>query len=118
MEFVSREYNTHNRASAAVIITLKPGAELLPEIPDSRMTYSHPMGYAWPVWFHSPKYDTSTRNGDEDNRSTIYWNPSVQLGKEGEATIHFYTSDHPQKYYIVIEGVTFNGRVCRYSAEW
>ena len=118
MEFVSREYNTHNRASAAVIITLKPGAELLPEIPDSRMTYSHPMGYAWPVWFHSPKYETSTRNGDDDNRSTIYWNPSVQLGKEGEATIHFYTSDHPQKYYIVIEGVTFNGRVCRYSAEW
>jgi len=107
IEFISREYNMENEGSAAVVITLRPDAQLLPEIPDSRMVYSYPLGYAWPVWFRDISSD----------RTTIYWNPTVQLGKAGETTIQFPATQHPQKYHITIEGVSFNGKICRYSED-
>jgi hypothetical protein len=120
MEFISREYNSNNPGTAAVVISLKPGTGLMTEAPDSRIAYCEPLGYAWPAWFYSPKYDNAAQknSSDIDMRSTVFWDPSMQLGQDGKASFSFYTSDHPTHYHLVIEGVTFGGRVCRYSKNW
>ena len=48
-----------------------------------------------------------------DLRSTIYWNPTLQLDANGKATIEYYTPDSTAPEDITIEGVDKNGKVCR-----
>ena len=67
---------------------------------------SYPLGWQKPARFYSPKYDTPERlkSKAKDNRITLYWNPSVKLDENGEATISFYTSDSDSQYRIEVEG--------------
>jgi hypothetical protein len=44
-----------------------------------------------------------------DFRNTLYWNPEIITGENGESTISFYTSDEKGKFLITIEGVGENG---------
>jgi len=44
-----------------------------------------------------------------DYRNTLYWNPEIITGENGESTISFYTSDEKGKFLITIEGVGENG---------
>jgi hypothetical protein len=44
-----------------------------------------------------------------DYRNTLYWNPEIITGENGESTISFYTSDEKMKFLITIEGVGENG---------
>jgi hypothetical protein len=60
--------------------------------------------------FTSPDY--SLPNPDEafDNRTTLYWNPSIYITpSKGEATVSFYASDQTGKYRVVVEGITSKG---------
>jgi hypothetical protein len=44
-----------------------------------------------------------------DLRNTLYWNPSVKTGRNGEAEIEFWTSDLPGIYTINIQGISGTG---------
>jgi hypothetical protein len=44
-----------------------------------------------------------------DLRNTLYWNPSVETDRNGEAEIEFWTSDLPGIYTINIQGITGTG---------
>jgi hypothetical protein len=44
-----------------------------------------------------------------DYRNTLYWNPEIVTGENGESTISFYTSDEKGEFLITIEGVGENG---------
>ncbi len=44
-----------------------------------------------------------------DFRNTLYWNPEIITGENGEAHFSFYTSDEKGKFLITIEGVGENG---------
>ena len=47
-------------------------------------------------------------------RSTVYWNPDVQIDETGTATVVFYANDiHRTRYSVVVEGVTKIGDVIR-----
>ena len=75
-------------------------------------------GYAESVEFYSPIYDTPEKIADEkpDIRTTLYWNPYLQIGPDGTAQIEFYSNDHKnQQYDIAIEGITPDGKVCKYQ---
>jgi hypothetical protein len=78
-----------------------------------------PLGYQTPKEFYSPKYETpeELQNSIPDLRTTIYWNPAVEL-LDGHAQLTFYTSDnHSTTYSIIIEGITGDGRlICRKEA--
>lgn len=124
MEFIHHEYNFHVKDpndpqnwSAAVVITLKPGASLMQEPKDPRVTRCAPLGYAWRTEFYQPVYDTPEKKNASapDLHTTIYWNPSVQMDKDGKASFDVYNSDTPGNYNIVIEGITYDGKACRYS---
>lgn len=101
-------------AAGAIVITLKSG-KILPARPAQGITTYTPLGYCDAVEFYHPTYDTPEKKNSQrsDLRSTIYWNPSLQLDAEGKATIEYYTPDNTAPEDIVIEGVDKNGKVCR-----
>jgi hypothetical protein len=45
-----------------------------------------------------------------DFRSTLYWNPNVQVDASGKANVDFYTSDDVGTFLIRIQGITSDGR--------
>ena len=76
------------------------------------------IGYAESVEFYSPIYDTPEKIVDEkpDIRTTLYWNPYLQIGPDGTAQIEFYSNDlENQQYDIAIEGITPDGKTCKYQ---
>jgi hypothetical protein len=64
-----------------------------------------------PSIFTSPDYsDEQNRlNRTPDLRNTLYWNPSVKTGRNGEGEIEFWTSDLPGIYTINIQGISGTG---------
>jgi hypothetical protein len=64
-------------------------------------------GFDSPVRFESPDYSAPTTDANQaDLRSTIYWNPKVNLDlKRYGAEISFYTADRPGKYRVIVEGL-------------
>lgn len=63
--------------------------------------------------FISPDYSTPEKNiAVTDNRSTIYWNPSIHT-KDSAAVVSFFAADNATQYRIVIEGVTESGKALR-----
>ena len=104
-----------SRGSAgAIVITLKEGKDLPARPAQGIITYT-PLGYSDSVEFYHPAYDTPEKkqNQRSDLRSTIYWNPSLQLDKTGKATVEYYTPDSTAPEDIIIEGIDKNGKVCR-----
>lgn len=73
-----------------------------------RMTYriSDPPGE-----FICPEYPTTEtlRSRIPDLRNTLYWNPSIKTGTDGNATLEFWTSDYASEYEINIQGIGSNG---------
>lgn len=120
IEFVRSEYNSlnWNKEGGAVIITLKPGQTIYKPLYDQRLVAFSPLGFAWPEYFYHPVYDTPEQKSCSlsDQRTTLYWNPSIQTDEKGRCKVAFYTSDRPGDYHIVIEGVTTGGRPVRYSS--
>ncbi|GHT14243.1 hypothetical protein FACS189426_20280 [Bacteroidia bacterium] len=98
----------------AIVITTKKGFVKKP-FPIFNIKSATPLGIQKPVEFYSPKYETTDEQNDKqpDLRTTIYWNPNVQLSPEGNATIDFYTADAAASYSVVIEGITLDGQIIR-----
>lgn len=74
------------------------------------------LGYSKPAEFYNPVYDTPEKvtEAKDDLRTTIYWNPAMAIDSTGCATVEFYTTDGSNQYAVEIEGVTADGKVCRY----
>ncbi|MDR2145823.1 MAG: hypothetical protein LBE91_05115 [Tannerella sp.] len=72
-----------------------------------------PLGYQITKEFYSPVYQTKEQITDRkpDSRTTIYWNPDMRTGEDGKSKIHFYASDHPENYSVIIEGITEDGKM-------
>ncbi len=80
-------------------------------LPDEAVTY--PYRVLDPVYsFMSPDYSSSASRNSRipDFRTTLYWNPSVTLDKDGKADVSFWTSDLTSDYEICIQGITPDGK--------
>ena len=86
-------------------------------LPARDVGFSSPLGFQTPAEFYAPTYETekARRSMVPDYRTTLYWNPSVELDEFGRATVEFYTSDAPADYNVIIEGITYNGKIIRMS---
>lgn len=63
--------------------------------------------------FAAPAY-TSTKSSTEqrtDFRSTLYWNPLVEVDRSGRAKIEFYASDEITSFRTIVEGIGRDGSV-------
>ena len=105
-----------NLKGGIIAITMKKGralAEAYAATASPDMSVLTPLGYQTPAEFYAPAYPTekSRLTTVPDYRTTLYWNPAVQLDEEGRATVEFYTSDAPADYDIIAEGVTKTGKI-------
>ena len=98
----------------AIVITLKKGVSL-PSPPARGIVSYSPLGYSSSVEFYHPKYETQEQKSSSrpDLRSTIYWNPALQLDEKGNAVIEYYTPDSTAPEDIIIEGIDENGKIYR-----
>ena len=74
------------------------------------------VGYIERAEFYHPVYDTPEKSADKkpDRRTTLYWEPCLQLGDDGTTTVEFYSNDSEKSSLeIVIEGIASDGSVCR-----
>jgi len=69
------------------------------------------LGYYSPKEFYSPIYDYTPSADSLDTRKTLFWDPEVKTGKNGEAEIEFYTSDADTRLIIVVEGIGKKGKI-------
>ncbi len=103
-------------AGGAVVITTKKGMskDAIPSAINN-IKKIKPLGFQQPVEFYSPKYETKAQREREepDFRTTVYWNPNINVPKSGKAEFDFYTADIRTSYSAIIEGVTNEGRIVR-----
>lgn len=61
--------------------------------------------------FYSPVYETNKEREKRvpDFRTTLYWTPDVQTENTGKGALHFYTSDRPGKFSVVLQGFDKDG---------
>lgn len=108
------------RTEQFIYIYLRDGYEFEYKAIDRRRRTYQTFGYTLPVDFYHPSYEKEEERLDPlpDFRKTLYWNPSVQTDKQGNATIRYYESDHPATpRRLIIEGVTFPGTVVHIEKE-
>ncbi|WP_037315982.1 hypothetical protein [Salegentibacter sp. Hel_I_6] len=63
--------------------------------------------------FYSPTYERVLTPGEKktDFRSLVHWMPSLEVNRNGKASVQFYNPDVPGDYIIIIEGITRNGKI-------
>ncbi|GAA4455751.1 Plug domain-containing protein [Nibrella saemangeumensis] len=60
--------------------------------------------------FYAPRYDESRpEHNRPDYRATLHWEPLIQTGADGKATISFFASDARTTLRIITEGATAEG---------
>jgi TonB-dependent SusC/RagA subfamily outer membrane receptor len=84
----------------------------------TQMIYAGGTTYSVAKRFYVPKYTSTETSERNDFRETIYWNPVVQTGKDGKATIEFYNSDASTTFRAIAEGIGYNGKIGRAEATY
>ncbi|MEO7988114.1 MAG: TonB-dependent receptor plug domain-containing protein [Chryseolinea sp.] len=60
--------------------------------------------------FYSPRYDVPDEgNNLSDKRTTLFWEPLMEMDDNGKAVFSFFTADIASRYRIVMEGITPDG---------
>ena len=77
------------------------------------------LGYHIVKDFYAPTYETPEKKNaaTADRRTTIYWNPALQIDSTGVAQTEFYMPDDPRSCRVTIEGVTQEGYPIHYSED-
>ena len=110
----SRIFFGDRAPNGALIITMDPGYS--PPRPGRPNTAAFkPLGFQMPEAFYVPRYDVDSvrRDNRYDVRTTVYWQPVVDLAPGERRKVSFYTADVPGSYSVIVEGVTRDGIVCR-----
>ncbi|MBC3538204.1 hypothetical protein ACFSC6_00320 [Rufibacter sediminis] len=78
---------------------------------DSRALLQEYEGLQLQREFYAPAYDTNEQKLSRlpDWRNLLFWAPELVTDESGRASLHFYTSDQPGSYSIVVQGLTKNG---------
>ena len=100
--------------NGVLIITTKQGGEDPEDMVSVGILPIAPMGFYKAREFYSPKYDyTNVSSERPDLRSTIYWNPKIKTGKDGNASFDYYNADGTGTYKVTIEGIDDYGNIGR-----
>ena len=101
-----------NGANGAIAIYTRKGGDVKSE-PGKGLANNKVYGYTPIRQFYSPNYDKfNPENANTDIRSTLYWNPAVQLSPQQPSTVvSFFNNDVSKAFKVVIEGMTKDGRL-------
>jgi TonB-dependent SusC/RagA subfamily outer membrane receptor len=100
-------YGMSGAGGVLVITTKQGGGQSAKDIVAEGVLPISPMGFYKAREFYSPKYDhpNAPAGGQRDLRSTIYWNPEIKTGIDGNASFDYYNADGTGTYKIIIEGI-------------
>ncbi len=85
-------------------------------IVDSDLIPQKIKGYHIPDLFEH-KYYPSEQTDKYDSRTTIYWNPHIQIDESGNTIVEFFTADRYTTYDVILEGITDDGLPVRAISE-
>lgn len=88
-------------------VTMYPTTQRRSHVKGTRQTSFR--GYSEVADFYSPTYPDGPIAGDKDYRRTLYWNPDVRTGDDGNASISFYTNSTTRPFTISAQGITSTG---------
>jgi hypothetical protein len=93
--------------NGAILIYTKSGKAIVNDYKSPEFLVK---GYSGEKEFYSPKYDVKQdRHKHPDFRSTLYWKSSIEIDKNGKATIEFYNSDVNTEFQVEIETLSSYG---------
>lgn len=104
----------------AITITTKKGVDFRNTNKELfNVKYARPLSYQKPVEFYSPRYDTREKRNAKtpDRRTTVYWNPRLRSGGDGKVRFDFYAADDPATYVVIVEGLSGDGKIIRFSEQ-
>jgi len=102
------------RAANGIIAVYTKKGENRELSPSSRprlgvLDFQHP-GYYQARQFYQPNYDRKLpQHTKPDIRTTLYWNPKVQIDKKGTLNLEFYTDDKKSTYQVDVQGLSRDG---------
>jgi len=102
-----------------IVITTKYGdeANYVTPLQPGLTLYSF-KGYYKGKTFYTPKYTPDKKVTLADNRKTIYWQPNLVTGNDGQASFDFFNAGSAGKYRVVVEGIDSNGELARQVMEY
>ena len=108
-------YGSEAVVGGCLLVYLKDGGKTRKgDATDGPASYKvRQIGYSPNVEFYSPQYpyDDSSKYSRPDCRTTLYWNPKVEVTKNGRLNCEFYHSDTSRRLLVTIEGVSDEGSV-------
>jgi hypothetical protein len=60
-------------------------------------------------FYHPGYYQARTFNPNENNSSTLYWNPDIKVNPSDNTKIKFNAANKSGTYKVLLEGITSNG---------
>jgi len=99
----------------AIAIYTKKGADALTGENEEKkgLPFKRITGYTAQKEFYNPDYGSLDFYSDQaDVRSTLYWNPSIEITSENHTQkFTFYNNDVTHSYRIILEGFTKDGKL-------
>jgi len=101
------------RSAAGVIAVYTRRGEDFPEIPKR---YPGVANFTIPGFyktreFYKPNYAMTIPDHQKpDYRTTLHWEPNIEIIEGQSSNLSFYTGDTAGKYVIRVEGISFDGR--------
>ena len=102
----SKQYYGANEPKTKLVMYPFPDGSRRMTYRDRRYIFD---GFSYPAEFYSPDYSRQTPPEPTDYRRTLYWNPYLQLDKNGEVNITFYNNSRQTSLSVEAEGQAPDG---------
>jgi len=102
-------------AGGAILFTTKRGGETRnsPNAVSPGLVKFQFNGFYKARQFYSPQYQHPQDTKQQDIRPTIYWNPEMATGKDGNLSFEYCNSDGRGPYKVIVEGIDSHGNIGR-----
>jgi hypothetical protein len=102
-----------NGSGGAIAIYTKQGGDINPKdnLPNG-LDYISYVGYVPYKEFYSPNYAEKSQDNIKDLRTTLLWNPWINLDKTHQKiTIEFYNNDVTNTFRLILNGMDSKGKL-------
>lgn len=104
-----------NGGNGAIAIYTRRGGDTRNE-PGKGLANNKVEGYTAIKEFYSPNYSTFSQDNEQrDLRTTLYWNPNIEMTSAKPVILTFYNNDVTKAFRVIIEGMTRDGKLAHYE---
>jgi hypothetical protein len=104
-----------NGGNGAIAIYTRRGGDVKNE-PGKGLANNKVEGYTAIKEFYSPNYSSFSQDNEQrDLRTTLYWNPNIEMSSAKPVVLTFYNNDVTKAFRVIIEGMTKDGKLAHYE---